>query len=141
MPIGISEVETGIQGDKKVSGIIGNRILSRFNILFDYKAHKMYFEENGNSGQPFYVNSSGLDVQMDKSMSKVLVHQVIKDSQAEAAGFQLNDEVISIDGASVADMTLIDVEKILKTPGKTVAIKINRGGKEMDFSIDLKQLL
>ncbi len=141
MPIGISQVQAGIQGDKKVAGIIGNRILSRFNILFDYKGHKMYLEPNSRKDGDFYVNSSGLDVQMDKDMSKVLIHQVIEGSQGEKAGIKLNDELVAIDGKSVADMTLIDVENILKTPGKTVELTINSGGTEKKVSIELKKLL
>ncbi len=141
LPIGISQVESGIQGDKKVSGIIGNRILSRYNILFDYKSHKIYMEENGRSGGDFFVNSSGLDVQMDKSMSQVLVHQVIEGSQAASAGIQVDDEIIAIDGMAASGMTLIEVEDILRTPGRTVELSLKRGGSDMKVSLELKKLL
>ena len=116
-------------------------MLSRFNILFDYKGHKMYLEPNSRNKGDFFVNSSGLDVQLDKSMKKVLIHQVIEGSQGEKAGIKLNDELLAIDGKSVAEMTLIDVEDILRTPGKTVELTISSGGTERNVSIELKKLL
>ncbi len=141
MPIGISQVEAGIQGDKKIAGIIGNRLLSRYNILFDYKTHKMYLEENGRSGEDFFVNSSGLDVQMDKAMEKVLIHQVIEGTGAEAAGIQLNDEIVAINGAATSGMSLIEVEDLLRADGKTVELDLKRGSEDLKVTLELKKLL
>ena len=141
VPIGISQVQSGIQGDKKISGIIGNKILSRYNILFDYKTHKIYLEANGRDQGDFLVNCSGLDVQLSTDMSKVLVHQVIAGSQAEAAGIKLNDEILSINGSDVSELTLIDVENMLKKPGETVSIKLNSAGTMKEVSLALKSLL
>ena len=141
LPVGISQIKAGIQGDKKVSGIIGNRILSQYNILFDYKAHKLYMEPNGRQDIGFPVNCSGLDVQLSEDMSKVLIHQVLEGTQAEAAGIKVNDVLVSINGTPAKDLTLIEIEDILKKSGTTVQLTIDQDGSSKDVSLDLKSLL
>lgn len=141
LPIGISEVASGIQGDKKAAGIIGNRILSKYNILFDYKSGFMYLAENSRMSLPVAVNCSGLDLQMNEDLTKVLVHKVFEGSAAEAAGIRLNDEVISLDGKPVSSMSLVALEEALKKEGATVSLEISSAGETRKVSLTLKPLL
>ncbi|MEP0369236.1 MAG: aspartyl protease family protein [Cyclobacteriaceae bacterium] len=141
LPIGISQVESGLQGDKKVAGIVGNKVLSRFNITFDYSGKKLYFEPNGSIDGEFFVNCSGLDVQMSKDMSKVMIHQVQPEGPAKQAGIQSGDELISINGKSVGDMTLIEIEDMLKVPETTVELEVKAGSEIKKVSLELENLL
>ncbi|MDW3192848.1 MAG: aspartyl protease family protein [Cytophagales bacterium] len=141
LPIGISQVTTGIQGEKKIAGIIGNRVMSRYNVLFDYKTHKIYLEKNGRSGEEYAVNCSGLDVQLNKDKSKVLIHQVFEGSQAASKGISVDDELVSINGESALGMGLPAVEKMLKKSGSSVTLTLNSGGSTKEVSLDLKSLL
>ncbi len=45
LPVGLSHAKHGIQNHKKVSGIIGSGILTRFNVTYDYHSKKMYWEK------------------------------------------------------------------------------------------------
>lgn len=141
LPVGISQVKKGLQADKKISGIIGNKILSRFNIVFDYKNHKLYFEENATLDAPFYVNCSGLDIQMSKDMTKILIHQIQDEGPAKNAGIAADDELISINGMLVSDMTLIEVEQLLKVPETTVLIEVKNSSGIKKVTLDLLNLL
>lgn len=141
LPIGISQVTTGIQGEKKVAGIIGNKLMNRFNVLFDYKTHRMYLEKNSNYDATYAVNCSGLDVQLSKDMSKVLIHQVFEGTEAASKGIQVNDELVSINGQSAAQLGLPAVEKMLKSSGNSVNLTISSGGSTKNVSLSLKSLL
>ena len=141
LPIGISQVKTGIQGEKKVAGIIGNRILNRFNVLFDYQTHKIYLEPNGRNGNEYAVNCSGIDLQLSKDKSRVLIHQVFVGTQAEEKGIIVDDELLSINGESAMRLGLPAIEKILKKSGSTVTLTLNSGGSTKEVSLDLKSLL
>jgi len=48
--------EEGTQGDKDVAGLIGNEILRRFKIIFDYSRKEMILEPNVHLSDPFPVN-------------------------------------------------------------------------------------
>jgi predicted aspartyl protease len=141
LPVGISQVTTGIQGEKKIAGIIGNRVMNRFNVLFDYKTHKIFLEKNGRSDDAYAVNCSGLDVQLSKDKSKVLIHQVFEGTQAEEKGISVDDELVSINGESAMGLGLPAVEKLLKQSGSTVTLTLNSGGASKEVSLDLKSLL
>ncbi len=138
LPIGISEVEKGIQGDKKAAGIIGNKVLSKFNILFDYKTSVLYLEENSRMATPIAVNCSGLDLQLNKEMTKILVHKVFEGSPAEAAGIKVDDELVSINGKAASELSLVEVEDLLKKGGTKVTLVLDTAG---EVSLDLKELL
>jgi hypothetical protein len=58
--------EYSIQSLKLVpdrKGSIGNDILRRFTIIFDYPGNRVYLRKNTHFNDPFLFNSSGLDVQ------------------------------------------------------------------------------
>lgn len=141
LPVGISQVTTGIQGEKKIAGIIGNKLMSRFNVLFDYKTHKILLEKNSRYDETYAVNCSGIDVQLSKDKSKVLIHQVFEGSPAASNGIQVNDELVSINGQSAMDLGIPGIEKLLKSSGSTVKLSIKSGGSSKEVSLDLKSLL
>ena len=49
--------EEGSQGDKEVAGLIGNEILRRFKVIFDYSRKEMILEPNVHLSDPFPVNA------------------------------------------------------------------------------------
>ncbi len=60
------------------------------------------------------------------------------DSPAYTAGFKENDHLLKVDGKDIKNMStdLDDAyEKILKTPGASTVITVDRGGKMMDLTL------
>ena len=49
--------EEGTQGNKDVAGLIGNEILRRFKVIFDYSRKEMILEPNVHLSDPFPVNA------------------------------------------------------------------------------------
>ncbi|MFT6868198.1 MAG: putative aspartyl protease [Cyclobacteriaceae bacterium] len=141
MPVGISQASGGLQGDKKVSGILGNKALSRFNITFDYKNLNLYFEPNANIDKAFLVNCSGLDVQMGKDMIKVLIHQVQDEGPAKKAGVITGDELISVNGRPASEMTLAEIEDLLKVAASEIILEVMQGADIKKVSFKLENLL
>lgn len=141
LPIGISQARHGIQHHKKAAGIIGNKLLSRFNITFDFQNKVMYLEANKYHEEPFKVNASGLNLQFDSSLEKLMVHRVYENSPASIAGIRQDDEVIAINGKEVSHYTLPEIRELLKNANKSVALKISQYGIEKDFTLDLNPLL
>ncbi len=141
LPIGISQVEQGIQSNSHVSGIIGNKLLRKFNILFDYPSHRLYFEKNDQFDDKVSVNCSGMDIQMNEDMSAILIHQIIADSPASELGIAVNDELVSINGKKAMDLSLVEIEQMLKKAGESVTIQVKRKGPAKEYKLELKSLL
>ena len=51
--------EGGSEGDRDVSGLIGNEILRRFKVIFDYSRQEMILEPNVHFTDPFKTNTGG----------------------------------------------------------------------------------
>ncbi|HXC71280.1 MAG TPA: retropepsin-like aspartic protease [Pyrinomonadaceae bacterium] len=49
--------EGGVQGDKSKAGLIGNEILRRFKVIFDYSRQTMILEPNAHRSDPFPVSA------------------------------------------------------------------------------------
>lgn len=142
LPIGVSQATSGIQADQKVSGIIGNEILSRFNLEFDLPAKMIYLERNKNFDAPFTINCSGLDVQLSEDKKKVLIHQVFEESEGEAKGIKVNSELKTINGKkAIEELNLAEIKDILKQDGETVDLVLLQDGAEKNVSIKLKSIL
>ncbi|MGB3465215.1 MAG: aspartyl protease family protein [Cyclobacteriaceae bacterium] len=137
MPVGISQAQKGLQRSKKVFGIIGNNVLKRFNIIFDYKNKKMYWEKNNSFDEDFHVNTTGFDVELTNDLSGVKVHRVYEIGMARQEGIEVGDEILEIDGKSVDDMILPEIKKLINNEGGNFKMKIRRNGKE--FTIDVER--
>ena len=141
LPIGISTATTGIQADKKVSGIIGSQILRMYNMTIDYGTKMIYLEKDHTYDANFKVNCSGIDVQLSKDKKKVLIHQVFENSPASEAGIKVDDELLKINGKSMLEINLAEIKKILKKEGETVEIVVSQAGAEKTVSLKLRSLI
>jgi hypothetical protein len=141
LPIGISLAKSGIQAHKSVSGIVGNQLLSMYNMIFAYSEKAVYLQRNRNWGQSFQVNCSGIDIQLSEDKEKVLIHQVFEDSPASEAGIIVNAELVSINGTSVNNIDMPDIKKMLRQEGETVELVVNQNGTEKTAQLTLRSLI
>lgn len=141
LPIGISTAKDGIQASSKVAGIVGSQILRMYNMTIDYGTKMLYLEKDHTYDANFKVNCSGIDVQLSKDMSKVLIHQVFDNSPASEAGIKLNDELVKINGKTMQEVNLADVKKMLKKEGESVNLVVRQGSKEKSVTLKLRSLI
>lgn len=141
LPIGISQAEHGIQHNKKVAGIIGNGVLKHFNITLDYSRNEMFLEANKNFENPYLVNASGINLQFNKDLSKLLIHRVFEGSPADIAGIKVDAQLLSIDGKSVDSFTLPEIRESLKQANKQVKLTYLQDGIEKEATLDLDPLI
>ncbi|MEL7146223.1 MAG: aspartyl protease family protein [Bacteroidota bacterium] len=141
MPVGISQAKSGIQHSKKVFGILGNNVLRRFNIIFDYTNKKMYWEKNASFDEEFHVNTTGFDVEMTPDLSEVKVHRVYEIGLAKQEGIKVGDIIIEIDGKPVSNMILPDIKKLINHEGGNFKMKVRRGGEEVIIDVERHDLI
>lgn len=63
--------------DRMRSGSIGNQIMGRFDVIFDYQNQKLYLKRNRTFSKPFHIDMSGLEIKHDGFVwveSKVYLH-------------------------------------------------------------------
>ncbi|MDP4680705.1 MAG: PDZ domain-containing protein, partial [Cyclobacteriaceae bacterium] len=125
--------EHGIQNNKKIAGIFGSGLLRLFNVTYNYAKKEMYWEKNKKYNVSFGFNASGLELQLDKELNKVLIHKVFDNSPAADADIKINSELNEVNGRSAADIGLPELRKMLNESGNTVKIKVD--GKLIDLKL------
>ncbi|MCO4293311.1 aspartyl protease family protein [Solitalea sp. MAHUQ-68] len=103
------------------NGNIGNDLLKRFTVIFDYQHQKMFLKPNAYFNLPFEHDMSGLELVTDNNSSRrYFISLVQPGSPADEAGLQKDDEIISINLKPVSEMPVSEIDNLLRS-------KNNRG--------------
>jgi hypothetical protein len=115
------------------NGTIGGEILSRFSVIFSFPQEKIYLKKNPAFRKKFYYNLSGLTLKAKGArLRKFEITDVRENSAAAKAGFQVGDDVITINGMPAADLDLNMVNGLFNLkPGVRVTVEIERNGEIM----------
>ncbi len=116
---------------KQRTGNLGADILKKFTVIFDYQDAAMYLKKNNRFSETFEHDMSGIELYVDdKQYNRVFISRVEPASPAEKAGILANDEILSINFASISNYSLDSVINLLKSEnGRTVLIEFVRSGK------------
>lgn len=60
-----SQITQEEQEVREREGTLGDEILKRFSVFWDYPNSKIYLKRNGNYNSPFHYNMSGIEIQHD----------------------------------------------------------------------------
>lgn len=117
--------------------LIDNAIKGMTESLDD--PYSTYFNENESDNFSITLNGSykGVGIQIGKEENGyMLITAVFKNSPAEEAGLKAGDEVISIDGKSVVELTTKEFSDLVKNgDNKQFSLKILRDEKEIDITL------
>lgn len=122
------------------NGSLCGEVLSRFTTAYNFSEGKLYLKKNQAFRKKFFFNMSGLTVKAKgANLNKYEITDVRKDSNADKAGIQIGDELISIDSKSIFSMDLSEINGHFDTaPGRTVKMGILRQGQSLIISIVLE---
>lgn len=113
IPIRLNQSKYYKKAFKDGIGHIGNALLKRFNIVFDYHHKKSYWQPNQFFAKEFKLAYSGLVVKSDNQQEKVVIRHVFEDSPAAAAGFTPEDEIVEINNVSASGRSSHEVQTLL----------------------------
>lgn len=139
----LSEVHKQAANKANKHGIIGNVLLSRFNVTIDYFNQKMYFEPNRNYKHEFEYDKSGLSVVASGNDQRLYtVVYVAPDSPADLAGVQKGDIITSFNYFPTSLFSIDQItDKLKKKEGKSIRLKIDRAGEQHKVEFKLKKLI
>jgi PDZ domain len=125
------------------NGLIGNALLNRFVVYFDYEKEKIWLKPNKYYKKEYDFDRSGLTlIVAGKTLATFLVQFVLPNSPAAALGIQKGDTIVSVGHLPSHLMSLEDVlRKLKRKPGKKIRVVIKRDGKRMVKNIILRDLL
>lgn len=140
VPTILSETKKGLLSSDEYSGMLGNTIMKRYNIIFHKKKQMLYLEKNAIYGEPYLVNCSGIELQLNQDET-IQISTVIPDSPADSVGIKPGDVIHSFNGHDSKHITLEEIRMYLEEDGRKVKMEVMRDDQILDFEFQLKKLI
>lgn len=139
------EIDTvGAQFLNGREGILGNRLLKRFNVTIDYTRQRVYFRAEGRRWkEKFTYDRSGISLLAGgDNLRKYSVSDIVPGSPADRAGVKVRDRLRAINGINTGLLTLEGIiRKLEGKPGKRIKLRIYRKGRLQDITFRLEDLI
>ena len=137
----LSTEAEGTDAEASVAGVIGNEILSRFTVTFDYPKQLVYLHLNSNYGKPFSYDRAGMWV--NRLNRNLVIESVMAGSPAQRTGLHEGDLIVSVDGKEVASVELAEFRRMLADSpvGTKVALRVLRAGRTLSMTVTLRDLI
>jgi hypothetical protein len=140
--IGFFQSQHGFGASEAVDGLIGDEILRRFKVIFDYSHQRMILEPNAHYDEPFESNMGGFHLRGVGDPHKTLkVHDVMINSAASEAGLRDEDEIVSVDNQSAQIFTVPQLYQMFKQEGREYTLGIKRGNELLKLKLKLRRLV
>ena len=120
-----------------VGGLLGNDILRRFNITFNYAKQQVHILPNLHFKDDFDYAYSGLSVYFIDE--KIVVDDVVPASPAEKAGFKKEDIIVAINNNTSNNIQAY--KTIMQTLGQKLKFLVIRDGMPMMLSMKPRSIL
>ena len=124
------------------NGLIGNPILSRFDIIIDIIKEKAFVKPRKNYNKSFEYDRSGLIIYaFGPTLDQYYVKDVIENSPAEEAGI-IKGDIIKKVGILPADLVSLGTitRRLQKKEGKKVRFTLLRNGEKLRKTVVLRDL-
>jgi C-terminal processing protease CtpA/Prc len=124
-------------------GIMGNALISHFNVALDFSNQKLYLKKNSTSNKKMDVDRSGLFIiATGTNLDEYVVKDVIKGSAAEDAGILPGDIIHRFNGLTIRIFTLSDLNSRLSSSRKKkIKMILIRDGVKMKKTIYLRDVI
>jgi len=138
--VDISGPQGGAFGSRSIAGNIGERVLDRFTLTFDYRARELTFTPNDRIHEPFVASTTGVHfTQQDSSAFTVL--SVVSHSPGDVAGLRPGDRIVAWNGRSVGKYHLGAYDSGIVDPITPFTVTVLRVGNISNVTITPRQVL
>jgi hypothetical protein len=127
-------------GMEAQNGNLGNGLLRRFNVTFDYSRKAMLLEPNRRFDDRFEWDMSGMRLEPAEG-SGLRIDALVADSPAVKAGLAIDDVVTHINDEPVSKDDLRRIREMMEHEGAVVRITATRDGRTLEAKLKLRRLV
>ncbi|MCO6460269.1 MAG: aspartyl protease family protein [Saprospiraceae bacterium] len=124
-------------------GIVGNLLISRFNVVLDYHFQHIYLKTNRSSKKKVPVDRSGLYiVATGENLNEFEIRRIMPGTAGEEAGLEVGDKIIRFNRFSARNFTLGDINRHLSnSKRKKIHLTILRNGEKIKKTLFLRDII
>ena len=119
-----------------LGGLIGNDILRRFNVIFNYAKRDIHMIPNSHFRDPFDYSYSGIELYFING--EIQIGTVAKGSPAEQAGIKEEDVLVAVNNDFSQNFSRY--KTALLTPNAKVKLIIRRAGELLEMEMKVKSI-
>ncbi len=139
---GLATSAKGALANPDFTGNIGDGILRRFKVIFDYRNHRMILEPGDRLLEPFESDMSGMVLTAEGiKLDAFTIFHVTENSPASEAGLRGGDVITAIDNKPSSELVLDDIREMFKHDGREHLLRIKRGEQASEVKIKLRRLI
>jgi Aspartyl protease/PDZ domain len=137
----LSQSKAGSLSNEYLAGNVGAGVLKKFNIVWDYSRHEIFFEPNKLHAERDVYDRAGFWVNLGDGGFDVV--DVVAGAPADEAGLKVGDRIIGINGKKAGgQITLPDFRLLKKAPvGTNLILQVQRGAQTLTINVTLRDLV
>lgn len=136
VPVYVFEDIYNVTAYPQLGGLIGNDILRRFNVIFNYEKGEFHLLPNSHFHDAFDYSYTGLGIFQQNNL--ILVSDVIPGSPAAKAGLAENDIVVAVENN--LSNNLQTYKQILMQSGKRVRLVLARNNEVFETTLHIHSI-
>jgi hypothetical protein len=140
VPVSTPQVTSGFFATRGVAGNLGSAFLSRFTVVFDYKAQAVTFIPNRDVAMAFRVDHIGWSLGQEDA-GGFEVHEIVPGSPAADAGIATGDRITAFAGNQVAAGFGLGDLTPYSTGNAPFTVTVNRAGAGRTVTLTPRNLL
>jgi hypothetical protein len=111
---------TGGESENGSNGLLGNEVLRRFNLVFDYPNERMFVAPNQYFSVPITADRSGLLIRPHRLGA--VVKSIARDPAGEGGDLRVDDIITSIDDKPMTRSSITELKQVLASDREAVSI-------------------
>jgi C-terminal processing protease CtpA/Prc len=139
----IDSIQKDILIQSHRNGLIGNELLNRFQVIFDYNGERLWLKPSKSFDNAFAYDRTGIGlIATGLGLNTLIVQSVSPNSPAAEAGIVVGDEIVKVGRTPVVILSMGSVLKRFQgQAGKTIKLTIKRNGNKMKIPVTLRDLI
>jgi aspartyl protease len=137
--VDISGSQGGAFGSRSIAGNIGERVLDRFTLTFDYRARVLTFTPNDRLHSPFRASTTGIHF-TQRDSTAFIVLSIVSHSPGDIAGLRPGDQIVAWNGRSIPQYHLGAYDSGIAEPSAPFTVTLVRAGKASSVTITPRQI-
>jgi hypothetical protein len=120
-----------------LAGLIGNDLLRRFNVIFNYQKRDIHLVPNSHFREPFDYSYSGIELYyIDGAIE---IGNIAEGSPAEEAGLKEGDIIVSVNNNFSQNFN--QYKTAMQSVNERLKLIVRRNGELMQFTFKVKSIL
>jgi len=125
-----------------VHGLLGYSFMRRFRLVIDYPHQVLWLESVPHTYDERPYEYTHVGIQLERRGTALSVVGIASGSPAALAGIKRADEIVAIDGTSVAKLNVLEASRRLEgRSGTAVVLRVLRGEVERTVRLKRRRLL